>query len=390
MDTTKEISLPYDNAVSLVTRMNELLNEYGVLDSSGTEIAQMDMSPANPGWLFALACGSLHTAWQTQLRKAYAALDPQSCEEDQVLVLAAIAGVIRESGSPSHLSARIENNGQEQAEVPVGSAFVDSSTNTTWVTNASTTLAPKGEVGSSAILTLYSTVNASVSVSSGTRLSSTDGLDVKCESVSNSAGGEDIESIASLRNRITQGVYATDPIMKATVAIQSLQGIENCSIWFNETLRDKEFGNKTVPPRSAYVSVKGMDYSGRLAEKYCLYMNVPASLGEQESVVRIGRQDMVVKFDYAAEREVSVTITVDRSTIKEGTVPYIKNLVLERSGTLGCGENVTSQMVSEWIANLGYGNILGCTIGEDNGLSSDLNPDEFAVFTEDTVSVVYA
>ena len=61
MDIVKKIETPYNNAVAILNRTNELLNENNILDSTGTNIAQLEQNIANPAWLFALACGSLHT-----------------------------------------------------------------------------------------------------------------------------------------------------------------------------------------------------------------------------------------------------------------------------------------------------------------------------------------
>ena len=110
MDTVKTIESPYNNAVAVINRTNELLNENNIKDSTGNQIAQLEITPANPAWLFALACGSLHTSWQEKIAKAYSALDAQNCEDDQVLVLASIAGLSRDSGTPSHITATLSNN----------------------------------------------------------------------------------------------------------------------------------------------------------------------------------------------------------------------------------------------------------------------------------------
>ena len=64
MDTAKTIDTPYTNAVALINEANSIFTDYQIKDSTGTEIAQLDQNPSNPAWLFALACGSLHTAWQ--------------------------------------------------------------------------------------------------------------------------------------------------------------------------------------------------------------------------------------------------------------------------------------------------------------------------------------
>ena len=127
MDNVKTIDTPYNNAVSVLNKTNQLLLENNIKDSTGEAVAQLDATPANPAWLFALACGSLHTSWQEKIAKAYAALDPQNCEDDQVLVLASISGITRENGTPSHITVLITNLSAEAITIPIGSTFSETS-----------------------------------------------------------------------------------------------------------------------------------------------------------------------------------------------------------------------------------------------------------------------
>lgn len=387
MDDVKRIDTPYNNAVALLNRTNEILNEEGVKDSTGTEIAQLEMNPANPAWLFAIACGALHTSWQRQLSKAYAALDPQSCEDDQVLVLAALAGIKRGDGTPSHITVRIANTGGEDVTVPVGFSFTESVTNGSWAINKSLALKKGGEVGSSALATLYSDKDGMFEVPEGTTFSPAGELPVLCESVSNSSGGTEIEALSSLRNRITQGVESLDQRLRAISAISGLSGIEGCTIWFNNGLDSMNVGSKVIPGRTAYISVKGVDINGKLADTYFTYMNVPATIGEQESLCMIGQQEMSVRFDYAKERTVSVFVVISRADMESGADKAIQSKIMEHSGTLKCGQNLTAQMVSEWVQNLGYGTIIGCNVNTHDGLITDIEPDEYCVFDADSISV---
>lgn len=387
MDSVKVIDTPYNNAVAIFNRANEILNENGVLDSSGTEIAQLEMTPGNPAWIFALACGNLHTSWQQQLSKAYAALDPQSCDEDQVLVLASLAGINRGNGTPSHITVRITNTSSETLSVAVGTIFKESVTNNNWAINKTLNLAPAGEVGDSAISTLYSSEDGLFDVPETTVFNNPDGLSVKCEAISNSSGGSEIETIASLRNRITQGNESVDPRIKAMNAISRLSGIESCSIWFNNSIGDMVIGNKNIPGRNAYISVKGVDITEKLAEVYYTYMNCPASIGEHESRCMIGQQEVSVNFDYAEEKVVDIYVTISSVDSKVGASDVITSKISEHSGTLNCGQNLTAQMVSEWISNLGYGTIIGCNVGNESGLVTDIEPDEYCVFNKDSIHV---
>ena len=62
--------------------------------------------------------------------------------------------------------------------------------------------------------------------------------------------------------------------------------------------------------------------------------------------------------------------------------------VLAMSGTLGCGENLTAQKVSEWVQNVGYGTVIGCNVGTSTGITSNINPDEYVVFTPENIHII--
>ena len=54
MDNVKKIDTPYNNAVSVLNKTNQLLLENNIKDSTGEAVAQLDATPANPAWIFAI------------------------------------------------------------------------------------------------------------------------------------------------------------------------------------------------------------------------------------------------------------------------------------------------------------------------------------------------
>lgn len=473
MDIVKKIETPYNNAVAVLNRTNELLNENNIMDSTGSSIAQLEQNVANPAWLFALACGSLHTAWQEKIAKAYSALDPQNCEDDQVLVLASLAGIKRGNGTPSHITAIVTNTGAEQITLPIGTTFTETYANQTWVLNKKIIIPANGQQ----YITLYTTTDGDYNVPIGVPFNYDGELPIVLESTTNSSGGSDIETLASLRNRISSGLDATNFIVQAKKAIELLGGVDTCTIWFNtssedslvigentssridvvitntgtedeevppgtiftdptlnkqwqllETLSlsvgeqmnvtlysvakedltvaenitftysgdlhlscvstaDSIFGSITIPPREAYISVKGYDFSGKLAETYYTYLDVPATVGEQQEECVVGQQPLTVNFDYAQEVPIKIYVTMRSADMAVGADGAVKNAIASHSGTLECGENVTSQMVSEWVQNLGYGTIIDCSVGSPTGMMSDISPTEYCIFRGDNIVV---
>lgn len=473
MDTVKKIDTPYNNAVAIINRTNELLNENNIMDSTGTEIAQLEQNVTNPAWLFALACGNLHTSWQEKIAKAYAALDPQNCEDDQVLVLASIAGIRRGNGTPSHITVLVTNTSGDAVELTIGSEFTETYANQTWVLNKTVNISANAQQ----YVTLYTISDGKYNVPSGVPFSYNGTLPIACESYTSSSGGSDIESIASLRNRISQGTDATNFIVQAKRAIEMLSGIDSCTIWMNtssvnnlvvggntssrvsvtitntgsddvtiptgtvftdsveseewELLRTLELspteqidvllysvnrtdisipsgttftnsdgytvtctstassaiGSVTVPPRETYISIKGYDFAGKIAETYYNYLDIPSSVGGQQESYLLGQQPLTLNFDYAQEKPVNIYVTMKSSDMAVGADGAVKDAVASHSGTLACGENVTSQMVSEWVQNLGYGTIIDCSVGTPTGMMSDISPTEYCVFNSENIVV---
>jgi len=391
MDIVKQIDTPYNNAVAILNRTNELLNENNIMDSTETEVAQLEQNVANPAWLFALACGQLHTSWQEKLAKAYSALDPQNCEDDQVLVLASIAGLSRDSGTPSNITATLSNNGNTSVTIPVGTLFSESITGHNWALNRNVTLAPISDPQHVATVVLYSTEDGAFYVPSATEFLNNGYPDVTCVSIAQSFEGDSIESIASLRNRISMGKEQSDFLLQAMNAIERLPAVESCSIWFNKSISQNLIvGNKTIPPRTCYIVIKGADITEKLADVYFSYLDIPATVGNMESTCRRGMQDLDVHYDVASEVSVPVYVTIRASDAAAGADGAYSEAVMAMSGTLGCGENLTAQKVSEWVQNVGYGTVVGCNVGTSTGIVSNINPDEYVVFTSENIHIIRA
>ena len=314
MDNVKTIDTPYNNAVSVLNKTNQLLLENNIKDSTGEAVAQLEATPANPAWLFALACGSLHTSWQEKIAKAYSALDAQNCEDDQVLVLASIAGISRDNGTPSHITATLSNNGNTSVTIPVATIFNESVTGHNWALNRNVTLAPISEPGHTATVVLYSTEDGAFYVPSATEFINSDYPDVTCISIAQSFEGDNIESLSSLRNRISMGKEQSDFLLQAMNAIKRLPAVESCSIWFNKSISQNLIvNNKTIPPRTCYIVIKGVDITKKLADAYFSYLDIPATVGSMESTCRRGMQDLDIHYDVASEVVVPVYVTIRAS-----------------------------------------------------------------------------
>ena len=99
-------------------------------------------------------------------------------------------------------------------------------------------------------------------------------------------------------------------------------------------------------------------------------------------------QDLEVHYDVASEVVVPVYVTIRASDAAAGADGAYSEAVMAMSGTLGCGENLTAQKVSEWVQNVGYGTVIGCNVGTSTGITSNINPDEYVIFTPENIHII--
>ena len=257
--------------------------------------------------------------------------------------------------------------------------------------NRNVTLAPITDPGHTATVVLYSTEDGAFYVPSATEFINSDYPDVTCISIAQSFEGDSIESLSSLRNRISTGKEQSDFLIQAMNAIKRLPAVESCSIWFNKSISQNLIvNNKTIPPRTCYIVIKGVDITEKLADVYFSYLDIPATIGSMESTCRRGMQDLDVHYDVATEVVVPVYVTIRASDAAAGADGAYSEAVMAMSGTLDCGENLTAQKVSEWVQNVGYGTVIGCNVGSSTGITSNINPDEYVVFTPENIHIIRA
>ena len=123
----------------------------------------------------------------------------------------------------------ITNLSSDAITIPIGSTFTETYANQTWVLNKNLAINPNSQQ----YVTLYTITEGEFIVPSGITFNYNGSLPLACVSYTSSSGGSDIESISSLRNRISQGTGATSFLIQAKRAIELLSGIESCTIWMN-------------------------------------------------------------------------------------------------------------------------------------------------------------
>lgn len=180
-----------------------------------------------------------------------------------------------------------------------------------------------------------------------------------------------------------------DFLLNCKYAIENLGGIESCSIWFNpSTSTPLVIKNKTIPIREAYIVIKGVDITGKIAETFYKYMNVPATVGSQSNTTRVGLQDMTVNYDLASGVTIPVYIHVKQEGALTGYTEILKQLIMNKSGMMDCGQNVTQQMISTWLQDNGYCEVIGAFVGDGDDITSSINPNSYVEFSEDSITII--
>lgn len=361
-----------ENASDYLDKVNNLLAQYGVVDKDGNP-ARLVALAGSPTWLFSLAQGQNTTEWQERLRKAYYSLDIEKCDDEQVYVLATLAGVLFKEQSSPMISLLVKNTEDVAITINASSCYaIDSFGENKWYPGNAYTLASQEEArilfycsdkaGSTPPNTLF-TIKSSYSPAEFADISI-----VASESSTILFQGE---TAADLRNRVLLGSYAFDQITQAQTAIQNLNGITKCSIYFNPdaNLPLPLPGSIQLPPRTAFVCVQGVDTDDLLATTYFKYMNVQTLeiTGSIRSEAIVGASQLFVYYSPATEVKPYIKIIIDPTDNAINTYPdYIKQILMTHKYDVSIGAPLTAQKISAWIDQ---GNKYGTII--DTKLSSD-------------------
>ena len=361
-----------ENASDYLSKVNLLLAQNGVVDKDGNP-AKLVALAGSPTWLFALAQGQNTTEWQERLRKAYYSIDIEKCDDEQVYVLATLAGVLFKEQSSPMISLLVKNT--EDSTITLNSTTCyaeDSFGQNKWYPGNTYIIASQETVrvvfycedkaGSTPPNTVF-TIKSTQTPTAFAPISI-----ISDESSSILFQGE---TAADLRNRVLLGSYAVDQITQAQTAIQNLNGIVKCSIYFNPDANVPLPlpGSISLPARTAYVCIQGVDVDDLLATTYFRYMNVQTleTVDSIRSETIVGASQLYVYYSVAVEVKPYIKILLDPTDSAINTYPdYIKQILMEHKYEVEIGAPLTAQKISTWIDK---GNKYGTII--DTKLSLD-------------------
>lgn len=273
-----------EHALSIMERINALLQEHNVTDEQGNVI-QLQANFANALYLLSLGEGDRMASNDEKLSAAINSFNIELCDDAQIENLLPIAAMGRNTGSYSTLLLTVTATEDGDCLVPAGTKAPYNDVN--FVVTADTLI----EAGTSAkVPTRCDTVGA-ITVLTG-EVTSFDTSIANLESVVNeesSVPGTNPETISELRQRLIKGDtvrYSTDGCKNA---LEELTGVTYARVYFNPSpSADLTLdGGVVISPRNAYIVIYGE--SDKIAETYTRYMsaetqNAPNASGTASTV----------------------------------------------------------------------------------------------------------
>lgn len=344
-----------ENATDFISKVNTFFAEYGIKNEDGSP-AVLTALAGSPTWLFCLAQGQNTTEWQERLRKAWYAIDIDNCPDEQVYVLATLAGVLFKEQSAPMITLNVYNPTEDNLTINSTNCYAeDSFGQNKWYSGSAYTLA----VGETAPIIFYcEDKEGSVPPNTSFILKSTNVPASFTDITITPSLGSTIlfegETPADLRRKIQQGSAGFDHISQAQKAIENLNGIAQCSIYFNPDANESVTleGGILLPPRTAFVVVKGVDVDDLLAYAYFKYMDI-ATLNTSKSLVSytiVGASTLPVYYQQATTVHPYVKIKIQSSgTSNLPSQAQIRSLLLEHANEFLPGKPITAQKLDYWI-----------------------------------------
>lgn len=391
-----EVKTPDENLDDLVTYINDYCQSKDIKNSLG-ETIYIDANEANPLYQVLRGLSYLTTIMQKLQYSAGCSVSVAESSERQLLNLSDIAGIKRTKATHTTIAGVVYANLEEQGAVD---CIITKDMEAT-ITIAGTDIVfhPAFDVtvpiGESRNIVLVAEQLGSFNISANTITNFDEpvpGLRMLVTGMS--TPGQEKETIASLRERLQRRTVEGTQIERAASAIQNLEGVAMCSIYFNYSPRESEsvpYGdiNITVPPRQALVFVQGWSTDPvAIARTFYRYLLCKTAGGDvvahQEQVYETkAGQQLTVNILPPKQQLVWIRIYI-KNVLSYDQVDGIKDVICSMAGNLTIGQGITTADVIKYVGDI-YTNltIQGAEIsltGEDNSYSYVQIPNPTAVF----------
>lgn len=401
-----DVKTPDENLDDVITYVNDYCAAKDIRNSAG-EVIYIEPNEANPLFQMFRGFSYLTTIMQKLIYSAGCGMSIAEASERQLLNLSDIAGIKRTQATRTVIT------GVVFADI-VGTdpcVITQSLSATITIAGADIVFHPAFDVtipiGESRSIVLMAEQYGSFNISANTIQQFDDPVPgLRSMSTNNSTPGQALETIASLRNRLQRRAVEGTQIERAESAIQNLEGVSMCSIFFNYSPLEPvsiAYGNTSisVPPRQAILMVQGWSVEeNAIARTFYRYLlcktagsEVPGA--QVQKYITHSNQELEVTIIPPVQQPVWIKVYV-KNTLSYEQVDGIKDTICSLAGTLLIGQPITSVDVITTVGKI-YTNltILGAavsTTGEETDYNYMVTPEETAVFflSVDNIDVVEA
>lgn len=401
-----EVKTPDENLDDVVTYINDYCQVNNIKNSLG-EVIYIDANEANPFYQMLRGLSYLTTIMQKLQYSAGCSVSVAESSERQLLNLSDIAGIKRTKATHTTIAGVVYANLEETGAVDC--VITQEMEATITIAGIDVVFHPAFDVtvpiGESRNIVLVADQLGSFNISANTITSFDDPVPgLRMLSTGASTPGQERESIASLRERLQRRTVDSTQIEKAAAAIQNLEGVAMCSIYFNYSPREDEtvpYGdiNITVPPREALIFVQGWSTDptaiARTFYRYMLCKTAGDDVdgAQYQDYVTKANQSLRVWILPPKQQPVWIKIYI-KNVLSYEQVDGIKDVICSMAGSLTIGQSISSVDIVKYVSSV-YTNltIQGAEVSltdDDNGYSYVQTPNATAIFylNVDNISVV--
>jgi hypothetical protein len=352
-----DIKTPKENTDDLVGYINDYCAANDVKNSLG-EVIQVDASEANPLYMVCYGISYLTTVLQKLIYSAGCSLNIAASSDTQLLNISDISGIKRTAATRTVIQGLVYAS-LSTDESPEACVITQEDTATISVGGVDVEFHPAYDVNVPVNgvkgITLVASQLGSYNISEGTITSfDYDIPGLRRLITYTSVPGQNVESISSLRARIQERSISGTQLDRAAEAIQGLEGVSLCNIYFNYSPLEEEsivYGDTkiVVPPRQALLLVQG--WSNDIAKTFYRYLfcdTAPASNIEgvqTQNYTTRANQNIAVHIVPPYNRPVYIKIYVNNNLTYDQEMG-IKDAICSLAGQITVGDPLDSVQIT--------------------------------------------
>lgn len=389
-----DVKTPAENTDDLVTYVNSYCQSNNVKNSLG-EVIHIEANEANPFYQLFSGLGYLTSIMQKLIYNAGCGISLAESSPRQLLNLSDIAGIKRTRATRTVIRGTVYANYEDAGAVPcvitpaLEATIVISGNAIVFHPAYGITLQP----GESSPIILIAEEYGTFNIAANTITQFDEPLaGFRKMDTLQSSPGQDEESIASLRVRLQRRTVEGTQVERAASAIQNLEGISLCNIYFNYSSSQPEnvtYGSGTiaVPPRAALVLVQG--WSEDIAKVFYRYMLCRTVQPENVTYLTstyVTKADQEMHVYVIPPNPVPICIRVYiNDVLSSNQVNGIKDIISSLAGSLSIGQTLdavdVTDIIKEHYSNLEVQGAELSLTGVEGTYSYKQNPGPTGVFT---------